>query len=156
MSSVDKSINMTMETQIDLVTEFMKVLSLAHECIPETVKVKGEEKVVFQGPSPDEVTLVEFSKSLGFDFVEETDTYLKLIYTDPSSPGGGETGDQEEDVNQSSVLMKKPEEWKFELLRKIEFNSDRKRMSVLIRDPNDGRVKLYTKGADSIIFERLD
>ena len=44
---------------------------------------------------------------------------------------------------------------KFELYRRIEFNSDRKRMSVLVRDPSDNKVKLYVKGADSIILSRL-
>jgi magnesium-transporting ATPase (P-type) len=44
---------------------------------------------------------------------------------------------------------------KFELYRRIEFNSNRKRMSVLVRDPSDNKVKLYVKGADSIILSRL-
>ena len=35
-----------------------------------------------------------------------------------------------------------------------EFNSTRKRMSVLVRGP-DKRIKLYTKGADTVIYERL-
>lgn len=38
----------------------------------------------------------------------------------------------------------------------MEFNSDRKRMSVLLKDPVDGKIKLLIKGADSIIMERLD
>lgn len=38
----------------------------------------------------------------------------------------------------------------------MEFNSDRKRMSIVLRDPEDGHYKLYCKGADSIIKERLD
>jgi len=38
----------------------------------------------------------------------------------------------------------------------MEFNSDRKRMSILILDPEDGFYKLYVKGADSIIIDRLD
>jgi magnesium-transporting ATPase (P-type) len=44
---------------------------------------------------------------------------------------------------------------RFELLRRIEFTSDRKRMSALVRDPNDNLVKLLVKGADSVILERL-
>ena len=28
-------------------------------------------------------------------------------------------------------------------------------MSVLVRDPDDGYIKLYTKGADNVIMERL-
>ena len=38
----------------------------------------------------------------------------------------------------------------------MDFNSDRKRMSVLLRDPVDGKIKLLIKGADSVIKERLD
>jgi magnesium-transporting ATPase (P-type) len=38
----------------------------------------------------------------------------------------------------------------------MEFNSDRKRMSILLKDPKDGKIKMFTKGADSIIKERLD
>ena len=38
----------------------------------------------------------------------------------------------------------------------MEFNSDRKRMSILLQDPTDGLIKLFTKGADSIIKDRLD
>lgn len=40
---------------------------------------------------------------------------------------------------------------KFEVYRIMEFNSDRKRMSILIKDQSDGHYKLYTKGADNII-----
>ena len=38
----------------------------------------------------------------------------------------------------------------------MEFNSDRKRMSILVKDISDGYYKLYTKGADNIIKERLN
>jgi magnesium-transporting ATPase (P-type) len=44
----------------------------------------------------------------------------------------------------------------FKVIRKMEFNSDRKRMSVLLWDPTDGKNKLFVKGADSIIMERID
>ena len=36
------------------------------------------------------------------------------------------------------------------------FNSDRKRMSVVVYDPDDKKIKLYCKGADTIINARLD
>ncbi len=29
-------------------------------------------------------------------------------------------------------------------------------MSIIVRDPDDGKYKLYCKGADSIIKERLE
>ena len=43
---------------------------------------------------------------------------------------------------------------KYEILNTIEFTSARKRMSVIARIP-DGRIKLYIKGADSVILARL-
>jgi phospholipid-transporting ATPase len=43
----------------------------------------------------------------------------------------------------------------FEILNICEFNSTRKRMSTVVRGP-DGKIKLYTKGADTVILERLN
>lgn len=42
----------------------------------------------------------------------------------------------------------------YEILNVCEFNSTRKRMSVIVRGP-DKRIKLYTKGADTVVYERL-
>ena len=44
----------------------------------------------------------------------------------------------------------------YEVFRTMDFNSDRKRMSVLLHDKLDGQYKLLIKGADSIIMDRLD
>lgn len=43
---------------------------------------------------------------------------------------------------------------KFEILNVLEFTSTRKRMSVIARDGR-GEIKLYCKGADTVIYERL-
>lgn len=37
----------------------------------------------------------------------------------------------------------------------MEFNSDRKWMSIVLTDPTDGLIKVYMKGADSIIKDWL-
>lgn len=42
----------------------------------------------------------------------------------------------------------------FQVLNICEFNSTRKRMSAIVRGP-DGKIKLYCKGADTVILERL-
>ena len=42
----------------------------------------------------------------------------------------------------------------YEILNVCEFNSTRKRMSTVVRCP-DGRIKLFCKGADTVILERL-
>ena len=44
-------------------------------------------------------------------------------------------------------------EHQFRVLNAIEFNSDRKCMSVILRD-KDGVIKLYTKGADNVMLAR--
>lgn len=41
----------------------------------------------------------------------------------------------------------------FQVLNILEFNSTRKRMSSIVRAPN-GQIKLYCKGADTVILER--
>jgi len=46
------------------------------------------------------------------------------------------------------------EERHYPVLNTIEFNSSRKRMSSIIRMP-DGTIKLFCKGADSVIYSRL-
>jgi P-type E1-E2 ATPase len=43
---------------------------------------------------------------------------------------------------------------KYELLNILEFSSARKRMSVIVRTPDD-RIVVMTKGADSVIVKRL-
>lgn len=43
---------------------------------------------------------------------------------------------------------------RYEILNVLEFTSKRKRMSVITRDPK-GVIKILTKGADSVIYERL-
>ena len=42
----------------------------------------------------------------------------------------------------------------YELLCILDFNNDRKRMSVILR--KDDRITLYCKGADSTIYPRLN
>ena len=42
----------------------------------------------------------------------------------------------------------------FKLLNVIEFSSDRKRMSVIIKTPNN-EIRVLTKGADSVLIPLL-
>ena len=48
-----------------------------------------------------------------------------------------------------------PGEIIFQILSRLDFTSDRRRTSVLVRDPRDQHIKLYVKGADDVIRERL-
>ena len=40
------------------------------------------------------------------------------------------------------------------MLHVLEFNSTRKRMSVIVRD-EEGRYIVFCKGADNVVYERL-
>jgi len=54
-----------------------------------------------------------------------------------------------------SIIVKvNGKDLEYEILNVCEFNSTRKRMSTIVRCPN-GEIKIYTKGADTVIFERL-
>ncbi|KAG5723479.1 putative phospholipid-transporting ATPase [Termitomyces sp. T112] len=85
-------------------------------------------KTVFQASSPDEAALVAGAELLGYQF------HIRK----PKSVFVNIQGQDQE----------------FEILNVCEFNSARKRMSTVIRAPN-GKIKIYTKGADTVILERL-
>lgn len=85
-------------------------------------------KIIYQAASPDEGALVRAARNLGFVF-------------------SGRTPD--------SVIVEMPgTEEKYELLHVLEFTSTRKRMSVIMRTPS-GKIRLYCKGADTVIYDRL-
>ncbi|XP_069387142.1 phospholipid-transporting ATPase IA isoform X3 [Paralichthys olivaceus] len=87
-----------------------------------------EGKITYQAASPDEGALVRAAQSLGFIFSGRT----------PDSVIGEMLGTEE----------------KYKLLHVLEFTSSRKRMSVIMRTPS-GKIRLYCKGADTVIYDRL-
>lgn len=90
-----------------------------------------EEQIEYKAESPDEAALVNAAKNAGFTFIKRKGNTLTV-----------------------DVLGTK---YDFELLNVLDFNSDRKRMSVILKRPepwND--IILYCKGADNVISERLD
>ena len=44
---------------------------------------------------------------------------------------------------------------KYEILKVVDFTSDRKRMSVVVKRENDGKVINFIKGADIAIIPRM-
>ena len=106
-----------------------RVLAVCHTVVAER---RGEE-IKYQAQSPDEECLVKGAKHLGVEFIERTVDKIRLSIK--KREGGTEM-----------------ETW--QLLNILEFDSDRKRMSVIVRDPNK-RLLLLCKGADTVIYERL-
>ncbi|NXX61981.1 AT8B3 ATPase, partial [Scopus umbretta] len=104
--------------------EFLRLLALCHTVMVED---KGDQ-LVYQAASPDEEALVLAARNLGYVFLARTQDTITI-----------------------SELGKKRT---YKVLAMLDFSSDRKRMSVLVRDPQ-GTIRLYTKGADTVILERL-
>ncbi|XP_035245773.1 phospholipid-transporting ATPase IC [Anguilla anguilla] len=106
------------------VLEFFKLLSLCHTVMVE----HKDDDLVYQAASPDEGALVTAARNFGFVFLSRTQDTITI----------SEMGT----------------EMTYEMLALLDFNSDRKRMSIILRFP-DGRIRLYCKGADTVIYERL-
>lgn len=105
--------------------DFFLCLSMAHECLREYDEKLGKD--VYQGPSPDEITLVDAARLMGFKYLTSSSAGIKV------------------------EVKGKPAE--YDLLELFPFNSDRKRMSIVVRI--NGVLRMFTKGADSIIKRRL-
>ncbi|KAF8178511.1 calcium transporting ATPase [Mycena galopus ATCC 62051] len=102
-------------------------LTLLAVCHTVIPEVK-DGKTVYQASSPDEAALVAGSELLGYQFHTRK----------PKSVFVNIQGQSQQ----------------FDILNVCEFNSTRKRMSTVVRMPN-GKIKIYCKGADTVILERL-
>jgi len=79
MKSVGGNENFMMQTQRDQIVEFMKILSLSHMCVAESFTDKnGVKQKFYNGPSPDEVALVEYASQMKFDCTLSTDDVVKM------------------------------------------------------------------------------
>ncbi|KAF2763858.1 putative phospholipid-transporting ATPase [Teratosphaeria nubilosa] len=110
------------------IEQFLTLLSTCHTVIPET-NAEKPGVIKYQAASPDEGALVEGAVVMGYRFVARRPKSVTIMTPD---------GNEEE----------------YELLAVCEFNSTRKRMSCIYRCP-DGKIRCYTKGADTVILERL-
>ncbi|KAG6444922.1 hypothetical protein O3G_MSEX003645, partial [Manduca sexta] len=84
-------------------------------------------RLEYQAQSPDEAALVSAARNFGFVFRERSPNSITI-----------------EVMGNTEV---------YELLCILDFNNVRKRMSVILR--KDGEIRLYTKGADNVIYDRL-
>ncbi|TDL18285.1 phospholipid-translocating P-type ATPase [Rickenella mellea] len=106
--------------------EFMQLLAVCHTVIPET----KEGNIVYQASSPDEAALVAGAELLGYQFHTSKP---KSVFVN---------------ISESRISRE------FQIMNVRGFNSTRKRMSTVVRTPEE-KIKLYCKGADTAIMERL-
>ncbi|XP_049540344.1 probable phospholipid-transporting ATPase IA isoform X4 [Anopheles darlingi] len=112
-----------------ILREFLTLMAICHTVIPEKKPgVEDTAEIQYHAASPDERALVYGAKKFGYVFHTRTPTYVEIEAL----------GVQE----------------RYEILNVLEFTSTRKRMSVIARN-SKGEIKLYCKGADTVIYERL-
>ncbi|XP_045865914.1 probable phospholipid-transporting ATPase IM isoform X1 [Meles meles] len=107
------------------VYEFLRLLALCHTVMSEE---NSAGQLIYQVQSPDEGALVTAARNFGFIFKSRTPDTIT--------------------VEELGTLVT------YQLLAFLDFNNIRKRMSVIVRNP-EGQIKLYSKGADTILFEKL-
>uniref|UniRef100_A0A0E0NUG2 Phospholipid-transporting ATPase n=1 Tax=Oryza rufipogon TaxID=4529 RepID=A0A0E0NUG2_ORYRU len=111
--------------------EFFLALATCNTIVPLILDGPDPKKKIvdYQGESPDEQALVSAAAAYSFVLVERTSGHIVI-----------------------DVLGEKQ---RFDVLGLHEFDSDRKRMSVIIGCP-DKTVKLFVKGADNSMFGVID
>ena len=108
--------------------EFMLALALCHSVITEVIS-DDPLRIDFKAQSPDEAALVATARDMGFALTERT--------------------------QRGVVLYVQGVRREYEILDILEFNSSRKRMSAIVRMPETGKIVLFCKGADNVIYSRL-
>merc|ERR1719197_203459 len=109
----------------EFIKEYLLNMAICHAVVPDT---DDSGALVYKAASPDESALTDGARANKFQFNTRTQEGITVLQ-----------GDEEVSFHTPIIL---------------EFTSDRRRMSVLAKLP-DGRIRMYSKGADSITYERL-
>ena len=115
------------------IRRFLETLALCHtvQAAKSNDKVEDPKLIQYNASSPDEKALVEACKKYGVTFL----------------------GDKEKDGRTTMKLLSDDRKLKYERMHVLEFDSNRKCMSVIVRD-SKGSMRLLTKGAESSIFPK--
>ena len=109
------------------IEEFLYILAVCHDIFPE--EKKGE--IIYQGSSPDEVSLVKGAALLGFKYKSKNNGELTI----------------ENEINGTTKH--------YEVKLMLPFDSFRKRMSVIVYNKEKKIYELFTKGADTVMFNLI-
>jgi phospholipid-transporting ATPase len=162
-----------------LIRQFLTAMALCHTVVPNkrlpdasSVQRSDEDEIVYTASSPDEVALVRGARDHRFVFHTRTaqsvtinvvsgwlgcartvrECYVLMFanISCTSLVGGCVCGGHIHECVQMGTNET------YDVLNVLEFTSNRKRMGVVVRCAADNTLRLYVKGADSVICERLD
>lgn len=151
-------------------TFFMLSIAICHTCLPRKVKMDNDDnnssididsidnsqgehlnpfstnnnvddndndsdEIQYQASSPDELALIQAANEMGFILFENKQNIIKL----KTYPNGFES--------EAKIT-------EYKILDIIEFSSARKRMSIIVKFPDD-KIVMFCKGADNVIIDKL-
>ena len=118
------------KTQFEAIDQFLLDIVINHDVLIEKKTEKND--VIYQGVSPDEVTLVSAANEFGYTFISrENNKITVFVYDDEKN---------EEQIRE------------FDILQKFDFTSERQRSSIIVRDKLNNQIIIYIKGSDKKIF----
>ena len=113
---------------VNAIEEYVLSLAICHTVIPEKDK---NDNIIYNASSPDELSIVNAAKYFGAEFFDRN-------------------------ANGEIMINFKGNIVRYKLLQICEFSSDRKRMSVIVKNMQTDNIELYCKGADSKISPLLN
>lgn len=116
----------TPDDTVTAIGDFLRILAVCHTVVSEVDSETGE--ITYQSQSPDETALVDTARNNGYVFVKR----------------------KAEEI----IIRERGIDVSYALLAVLEFSSVRRRMSVIVRTPQ-GQIKLLSKGADLVMFDRM-
>jgi phospholipid-translocating ATPase len=113
------------------VPDFWRCINICHDVVQMNIKdKKGNSSLQLSGASQDEVTFLEMCRKVGYgEFIERDSKNIKIK------------------INGNTEV--------YEILRVIDFDSVRKRMSIIVKNLGTNQVINFIKGADMAIEPRL-
>ncbi|XP_039049268.1 phospholipid-transporting ATPase 2-like [Hibiscus syriacus] len=118
----DKLLNAVAGSSLDVI-QFVTVMAICNTVIPIKRKTGA---ILYKAQSQDEDALVNAAAQLHMVYTNKNANILEIRFN-------------------GSII-------KYELLEILEFTSDRKRMSVVVKDCQNGKILLLSKGADDAIL----
>ena len=110
-----------------ILRDLITALCVCHNVTP--VIEEGEK--IYQASSPDEVALVKIAESINMKLLDRTQAKMSI---------------------QNAAGVKE----NYEILANFPFSSETKRMGIIVRNLESGRILFYLKGADAIMKHKVN
>lgn len=102
-------------------------LALCHNVTPTFEEDQGESSISYQAASPDEIAIVRFTESVGLSLIKRDRFKITLLHK----------------ATNSKLV--------YSMLYTFPFNSDTKRMGIIVQNDSTKKITFLEKGADTVM-----